>query len=176
MGEQGRFYGFPIFLLQVLGYGEKDTGLIMLSLAGFGVIVTPFVGRIIDKHGSKLPLVMGSSILLIGTALLLTYNEDSPLLWLLIIMGILGMSNGFNNISMQTALYDHIDPEETGSASGLFQTSRYLGSILSSSLLGIVFTGHLDFEHLHTVAIISLVFCAIVGGLALRLPGRLKMR
>lgn len=172
----GYFYGFPIFLLQVLHYGEKDTGLIMLALAGFGVIVTPFVGRIIDRHGSKLPLLMGASILLIGTGLLLTYNEGSPLIWLLIIMAILGMSNGFNNISMQTALYDHVEPEETGSASGLFQTSRYLGSILSSSLLGIVFTGHLDFHHLHTVAIISLVFCAIVVGLALRLPGRLKMR
>lgn len=172
----GYFYGFPILLLQVLHYGEKDTGLIMLSLAGFGVIVTPFVGRMIDRYGSKLPLVMGSTILLIGTALLLTFNEGSPLIWLLIIMGVLGMSNGFNNISMQTALYDHVEQEDTGSASGLFQTSRYLGSILSSSLLGIVFTGHLDFKHLHTVAIVSLVFCVIVVGLALRLPGRLKMR
>lgn len=170
------FYGFPILLLQVLHYGEKDTGLIMLSLAGFGVIVTPFVGRMIDRYGSKLPLVMGSSILTIGTALLLTFDADSPLIWLLIIMGILGMSNGFNNISMQTALYDHVEPEDTGSASGLFQTSRYLGSILSSSLLGIVFTGHLDFAHLHTVAIVSLIICAIVVGLAFRLPGKLKRR
>lgn len=170
------FYGFPILLLQVLHYGEKDAGLIMLSLAGFGVIVTPFVGRMIDRYGSKLPLVMGSSILTIGTALLLTFDADSPLIWLLIIMGILGVSNGFNNISMQTALYDHVEPEDTGSASGLFQTSRYLGSILSSSLLGIVFTGHLDFAHLHTVAIVSLIICAIVVGLALRLPGKLKRR
>ncbi|ASK63741.1 MFS transporter [Virgibacillus phasianinus] len=169
------FYGFPILLLQILHYNERETGLIMLSLAGFGVIVAPLAGRLIDRYGSKPPLVIGASFLTVGTALLLTYDEGSPLLWLLIIMGVLGMSNGFNNISMQTALYDHVKPEETGSASGLFQTSRYLGSILSSSLLGIVFTGQLDFEHLHLVSMVCLLICVIVFGLALRLPGRTKV-
>lgn len=170
------FFGFPTFLQQVRNYSEQHTGLIMLALAGFGVIVSPLAGRIIDKHGSKLPMVIGAALLLVGTGLLLTYHETSPLLWLLIIMAVLGMSNGFNNISMQTALYEHVKPEETGSASGLFQTSRYLGSILSSSLLGLTFNRHLDDQHLHLVAIICFVFCVIVLALALKLPGKLKVR
>lgn len=87
----------------------------MLSLAGFGVIVSPLAGRLIDKYGSKLPMVIGALLLLGGTGLLLTYNDASPLIWLLIIMAVLGMSNGFNNISAQTALYEHVDPEDTGS-------------------------------------------------------------
>lgn len=142
----------------------------MLALAGFGVIVAPISGRMIDRYGSKPPLIIGALILFIGTAMLLTLHEDSSLLWLLVIMAVLGMSNGFNNISMQTALYEHVRPEDTGSASGLFQTSRYLGAILSSSLLGIAFNRHLDTQHLHTVAIICLFFCLLVIILALRLP------
>lgn len=121
-------------------------------------------------------MVIGAALLLVGTGLLLTYHETSPLLWLLVIMAVLGMSNGFNNISMQTALYEHVKPEETGSASGLFQTSRYLGSILSSSLLGLTFNRHLDDQHLHLVAIICFVFCVIVLALALKLPGKMKVR
>ncbi|WP_339285359.1 MFS transporter [Oceanobacillus sp. FSL K6-3682] len=170
------FFGFPTFLQQVRNYSEQHTGLIMLALAGFGVIVSPLAGRIIDKYGSKLPMVIGAALLLVGTGLLLTYHETSPLLWLLVIMAVLGMSNGFNNISMQTALYEHVKPEETGSASGLFQTSRYLGSILSSSLLGLTFNRHLDDQHLHLVAIICFVFCVIVLALALKLPGKMKMK
>lgn len=170
------FFGFPTFLQQVRNYSEQHTGLIMLALAGFGVIVSPLAGRIIDKYGSKLPMVIGAALLLVGTGLLLTYHETSPLLWLLVIMAVLGMSNGFNNISMQTALYEHVKPEETGSASGLFQTSRYLGSILSSSLLGLTFNRHLDDQHLHLVAIICFVFCVIVLALALKLPGKMKVR
>lgn len=170
------FFGFPTFLQQVLHYNEQHTGLIMLSLAGFGVIVAPLAGRIIDRYGSKLPMVIGAALLLIGTGLLLTYHESSPLLWLLVIMAVLGMSNGFNNISTQTALYEHVKPEETGSASGLFQTSRYLGSILSSSLLGLTFNRHLDTQHLHIVAIVCFIFCILVLALALKLPGRMNIK
>ncbi|MGY0693474.1 MFS transporter [Virgibacillus sp. FSP13] len=166
------FFGFPTFLQQVRDYSEEHTGLIMLALAGFSVIVAPVAGRMIDRYGSKLPLVIGAFLLLIGTALLLTFQQESSLWWFLIIMSILGMSNGFNNISMQTALYEQVKPEETGSASGLFQTSRYLGSILSSCLLGLAFNSHLDIEHLHIVAATSLVFCMLVIVLALRLPGQ----
>lgn len=35
------FFGFPTFLQQVRNYSEQHTGLIMLALAGFGVIVSP---------------------------------------------------------------------------------------------------------------------------------------
>jgi len=170
------FFGFPTFLQQVLHYDAQHTGLIMLALAGFGVFIAPFAGRLIDRYGSKLPLLMGAATLLIGTALLLTFNESSPLFCLLIIMAILGTSNGFNNISMQTALFEHVKPEETGSASGLFQTSRYLGSILSSSLLGLAFNNNISFEHFHRVALICLIFCGFVLFLAMRLPGNIRLK
>src|SRR5699024_4548854 len=119
----GYFYGFPTFLQQVQGYSERDTGLIMLALASFGVLTAPIAGRMIDHLGSRIPLITGAGLLFVGTLLLLTYHSSSPLWWFLVVMSVLGMSNGFNNISMQTALYDHTAPEETGSASGLFQTS-----------------------------------------------------
>src|SRR5699024_10164779 len=90
------FFGFPTYLQQAQGYSEDHTGLIMLALAGFSVIVSPIAGQIIDRRGSKLPMVIGTVLLLIGTGLLLTYREMSPLLWLLVIMAVLGMSNGFN--------------------------------------------------------------------------------
>lgn len=170
------FFGLPTFLQQVRGYSAEHTGLIMLTLAGFGVLITPLAGRIIDQRGSKLPLVIGSFCLLIGTGLLLTYHESSPLIWLLIIMAVLGVSNGFTNIAAQTALYEHIKPEETGAASGLFQTSRYLGSILSGSFLGLTFNRQLDDAQLHFVAMICFLFCLLVVWLSLKLPGKLRLR
>lgn len=166
----GYFYGFPTFLQQVQGYSERDTGMIMLALAGFGVVTAPIAGKMIDHIGSKIPLITGAGLLFLGTILLLTYQEGSPLIWFIVVMSVLGMSNGFNNISMQTALYDHTAPKDTGSASGLFQTSRYIGAILSSSLLGIVFNKHLDLAHLHLIALISLVFAGLVIFLGFRLP------
>src|SRR5699024_12018385 len=40
------FFGLPTLLQQVRGYSESNTGLIMLALAGFSVIVTPIAGRL----------------------------------------------------------------------------------------------------------------------------------
>lgn len=170
------FFGFPTMLQQVRMYSEGQAGLIMLAFAGFGVFVTPIAGQLIDRKGSKISLVFGAFVLMVGTALLLTYDGNSPLIWLLFIMAILGISNGFSNISAQTALYEHISPEDTGSASGLFQTSRYLGAILSVSFLGISFDQHVDDEHFQFVVMISLVFSFVVAFMALRVPGRKKMR
>ncbi|MUV37896.1 putative MFS-type transporter YwoD [Lentibacillus sp. JNUCC-1] len=167
------FFGFPTFLQQVRGYSEAHTGVIMLSLAGFSVIVAPLAGRLVDHRGSKLPMFIGAVLLLAGTGLLLTYQESSPLWWLVVIMAVLGMSNGFTNISTQTALYEQVTPEETGAASGLFQTSRYMGSILSGSLLGLTFNTHLDQAHLHLVAMICFAFCLLIVGLSLKLPGKM---
>ncbi len=169
------FFGLPTFLQQARGYSAEHTGFIMLALAGFSVIVAPIVGRMIDWYGSKIPMLTGASFLLVGTGLLLSYNEASPLWWLLIIMSILGISNGFNNISAQTALYEHVPREDTGTASGLFQTSRYTGAILSGSLLGILFNQYVDTEHLHTVIVVCFIFCLLNVGLSLRLPGRQKV-
>lgn len=164
------FFGLPTLLQQVRGYSESNTGLIMLALAGFSVVVTPIAGRLIDKKGSKPAIITGAALLLIGTGLLLTYREDSGLIWLLCIMSILGISNGFNNIAAQTALYEHVNEKETGSASGLFQTSRYLGAILSGSFLGMAFDQYLDMPHFHIVVIVGFVFCFLILALTFALP------
>ena len=166
------FFGLPMFLQDVKGYSEGKTGLIMLAMAGCGVFIAPIAGRWIDKSGSKPPLIAGGVSILLGTVLLLTVGNHSPLWWLIVIMIILGISNGFNNISMQTALYDHVTPEETGSASGLFQTSRYLGSISSSTILGLLFSTQLDIGHLHKVVIVCIFGSLLVLALSLRLPGK----
>lgn len=149
------FFGLPTFLQQVRNYSEGKTGLIMLAMAGFGVIIAPIAGRWIDQSGSKPSVLLGAVTMTMGTSLLFTVHHTTSLIWLMMVIAVLGISNGFNNIAMQTALFEVVKPEETGSASGLFQTSRYMGAILSSSLLGIVFNTHMDLKHFHTVAIVS---------------------
>src|SRR5690625_846227 len=139
----------------------------MLSHAGFGVLLTQLVGRIIYYRGSNIPLVIGSVFLLIGTGLLLTYNENTIVLWLLSILALLGIGNGFTGVSSQILLYENIKDEDTGSASGLFQTSRYLGAILSGSFLGIAFNHLLDDSSLHFVAIVCFVVCLFIIGISI---------
>src|SRR5699024_5408893 len=120
--------------------------------------------------GSKTAVIVGAVLLLTGTGLLLTYQEESGLIWLLFIVSILGISNGFNNIAAQTALYEQEEEEDTGSASGLVQARRYLGAILSGSFLGMAFDQYLDMPHFHIVVIVGFFFCILILALTFALP------
>jgi EmrB/QacA subfamily drug resistance transporter len=166
------FFGMPSFLQQVRGYSDQQTGFIMLAIAGFGVFITPIAGRWIDRSGSKPAVLTGACTVLVGTILLLTVYGTTPLWWVIVVLSVLGISNGFNNISMQTALYEFVDEKETGAASGLFMTSRYLGTILSSTLLGILFDKKMSSGHFHEMAMVCLVVGVIILALSIRMPGR----
>ncbi|TCP31245.1 EmrB/QacA subfamily drug resistance transporter [Scopulibacillus darangshiensis] len=170
------FFGIPTFLQQAQHYNERDTGLIMLAVAGFGVVISPAAGQWIDRSGSKPPLLVGAVTILAGTAMLLTVHDDTSIWWMIVVLSVFGISNGFNNISMQTALYSFVKAEETGSASGLFMTSRYMGTILSSSLIGIFFSEKINSSHLHIIAYICLAASLLILILTIRMPGTHRQR
>jgi MFS family permease len=158
-------------LQNVRHFDANTTGLMMLSIAGFGIISTPLAGRWIDRSGPKPGLLFSSSMMLAGSLLLLSVQDDSSKGWMFFVFSVLGICNGFNNLGLQTALYAFVPRSQTGAASGLFMTSRYMGTILSSSLLGNVFGQTITTGQLHEMAWI----CAGLGGLILflsiRMPG-----
>lgn len=85
-------------------------------------------------------------------------------------LAVFGVSVGFNNLSLQAALYSAASHEEMGAASGLFMTSRYLGTILSTSLLGVAFGQHIGVAQPHVVAIVLAVLGALVLAQSIRSP------
>lgn len=164
------FFGIPSYLEKVHHLDAKTIGIVMLSIAGFGIIIAPLTGRWVDRSGSKPALLMGSISLLLGSMLLLTLQPTSSVPWIFFVLSVLGFSNGFNNLGLQNALYFFVPPEETGTASGLFMTSRYIGTILSSSLLGILFGKNITAGGLHMIALVSSVLGGVILLLTLRMP------
>lgn len=166
------FFGVPTFLQDKMHLDSNITGILMLAVAGFGVIIAPLAGKWIDANGSKPILLVGSVSIILGTLMLLTIRPDSSYVWIFFALSILGVSNGFNNIGMQTALYSFVTQEETGTASGLFMTSRYIGTILSSSLLGILFGKEVTTSHFHMIGVVGAIVGIAVLLLTIRMPNK----
>lgn len=162
-------FGIPSYLQQVRYYNGQEVGLIMLSISGFGILVTPIVGRWIDRSGSRTPLLVGTLFVVAGTSLLLTIHDHSTAVWIFACLSVLGISNGFQNLGLQTALYTYITPAETGIASGMFMTSRFMGTILSSSLLGTVFSNQITTKHFHSLIIGCVAISVLMLLLSLRM-------
>jgi MFS family permease len=167
------FFGMPQYLQHALGYGADATGIMMLSIAGFGVLVSPFAGRWIDRtRSSKGVLLAGSATAVAGTLLLWEFGGGASPAALFLMLAVLGCSNGFNNLGLQTALYAFVPREETGAASGLFMTSRYLGTILSSSLLGMIFGAEVTAGQFRIMAIVGAALGTALLLLTIRIPRR----
>ncbi|MBP1156892.1 MULTISPECIES: MFS transporter [unclassified Paenibacillus] len=162
-------FGIPMYLQNARHFDTQQAGLSMLFLSGFAVLITPIVARWLDNRGSEYPLLLGTLTVIAGMLLFMTVQDNSGLIWFFVALSFLGISTGINNLGLQTALYSFVSTEETGAASGLLMTSRYIGTILSSSLLGNVFGTEIATNELHSMALV----CALIGGLMLILTIRL---
>ena len=156
----GAFYALPLWFEGERGLPPRLAGLLLLPLAGLGLLATPVAVRMIARRGPAPAMVFGVGTMLVGALLMLAFRPTSPIWSLVLVCAVLGLPNGFCNLSLQSSLFDVTPPEGTGTAAGLYQTSRYLGAILSTSLLGVVFAHSVGTAGLHTVAAVMAVISA----------------
>ena len=153
------FFGLPQWLEEVRGFSPRDAGLLLLPIAGLGVLATPVAARLISRSGTRVPLLIGAVGLTTGAALLLALGPSSSLLVLVLVAVALGVPNGFNNLGLQAALYERAQPAHTGAAGGLLQTARYVGAILATALIGAMFGERASTDGLHGIALV----CVVIG-------------
>jgi MFS family permease len=167
----GIFFSLPLWLEAARGFGSGTAGVLMIPLAGVAVFATPLAARLVARSGERPALLIGAGGYVAGTLLLLTFSPSTPLWAILLVTVVLGVPIGFNNLGLQSALYGASDPERTGAAAGIFQTSRFMGAVLSTSLLGVVLADGVDTPGLHQMALI-LAGVSGVGLVASLLGGR----
>src|SRR5690606_33454763 len=126
-------------------------GLLLLPVTAVSAVVTPLSARLIGRRGPRLALVIGASVLAGSSLLLQLMDDTTPIALVAVFALLLGVPNGFNNLGLQTSLYQTAPASQTGTASGLFQTFRYLGAILSTTVLGLTFESDLTSRGLHHV-------------------------
>lgn len=166
------FFGMPTYLQDVRHFDTQETGFLMLCIAGFSVITSPITGRWVNKSGSRPPLILAGICMTAGSLLYLTLHGSSPVWWLVIVLSVLGLSNGFNNVGLQTALFRVTPREIISTASGLFQMARYMGTILSTVILSLLFGEHLSTGQLHILGILLAAIGGCVIVMSWRLPAK----
>lgn len=153
---------FPTFIQIVLGESSQMAGIVMLSLSIFAMIMTPIATRWMERAGFRIPLLASVLVGLVGVVLLFTVKDDSLLIWVGVVLAVTGISNGIQNIGLQNLLYTYIAPEESGIASGLLMTSRFIGNILASSIYGVAFATGMSVANMSTMAIALLVVAVVL--------------
>jgi MFS family permease len=159
------FIALPLWLQQARGLPPYEAGLLLLPVAGLGILVAPLTAWSVARSGHRPVLIAGALALLAGSVLLLLLGPATPL-WGIAAAGmVFGLPSTMNTIGLQSALYEAAPPEAMGAAGGLFQTCRYIGAMLSGVVIGQVFASGTTTAELHMLAalLVGLSACLLVG-------------
>ncbi|WML39280.1 MFS transporter [Neobacillus sp. OS1-2] len=151
------FFGLPSYFQEVLGLSVEHSGLLMLFMSGVSILISTVSGKWIDHAGVNRPIMIGSFISIIGALIFTLFFVNATYLIIGVILSILGLSYGIGNVVLQVAMLKESPKEIIGTTSGLFQTCRYLGSILSSIILGLVFGAGVSADHMKVIGGVLIV-------------------
>jgi MFS family permease len=159
----------PLALGQYAGWDSARIGLALAVMSAGSVVLSPIGGRLADRYGRRLPTVAGMALLALGL-LPMALGGAGVAGLLLGGLALAGAGLGLGSPGLQTSAVEAVGPAEAGVAAGVFSTSRYLGSIVGSSLLA----GLMAPSGAGATAVFALALGAAVGATlaALALPGR----
>ena len=147
-GMYSSFVLIPQFVetpvLNGYGFGSSVTqaGLFLIPSTFAMMVASPLGGRLSGRFGSKVPLVLGSTITMLAFVLLAVAHSAHWQVYLAALL--LGVGIGFAFASMANLIVEAVRPDQTGIATGMNTVMRTIGgaiggqvaaSILAASLL-----------------------------------------
>jgi EmrB/QacA subfamily drug resistance transporter len=141
------FAGFlflnALYLQDVRGYSPLHAGLLTLPMAAMTAVLPPISGRMVARHGARLPLVIGGLGIATGGGLLLALDVDTPLVLIVVAYVVFGIGFGMVNAPITNTAVSGMPLAQAGVAAGVASTSRQVGSALGVAVLGSLVTAQL---------------------------------
>jgi EmrB/QacA subfamily drug resistance transporter len=131
-----------LYLQDVRGFSALDAGLCTLPLAAMTMILPPFSGRFVARHGTRVPLLIAGTALMLAPLLLTGITPTTPLWLLFLSYLVFGIGFGFVNAPITNTAISGMPASQAGVAGAIASTSRQVGSTIGIALVGaIVGTG-----------------------------------
>jgi MFS family permease len=162
------FLGLPSYFQDGLHLSVGYSGLLMLLVTGMGIITAPLIGRWIDKSGVNRPILTGNMLIVIGALLLWIFFEHVPVIVIALIVSLIAAGCSFGNVTLQVAMLEASSANIVGVSTGLYQTCRHFGSILSAVSLGLIFGAQFNPENFKTLIIVFIAAGVVVVLLGVR--------
>ena len=135
-----------MFFLQLSrGLTPTESALLMIPMAVAAGILSPLAGKLLDRIDARLLLVPGMlmvSLSLVWYALLM--NMDSPIWALLLPSALMGAGQAGMWGPLATTATRNLAPRWAGAGSGIYNTTRTVGSVLGSASIAAFMQARLE--------------------------------
>jgi EmrB/QacA subfamily drug resistance transporter len=137
IGMLGIFLPFSIYLQSVLGFSALKAGLTLAPASVIAMFVAPVAGRMSDRIGGKYILLVGLTLFSLGTAWLALIAQPTSAWYDFVAPQVaMGFGIGCTFAPMTTVAMRGINPRMAGAASGVFNTTRQVGSVIGTAGVG----------------------------------------
>jgi hypothetical protein len=137
----GAMYIGQQFLQNVLSYSTLDSGVAILPLVIFMVLVAPQSAKLVESHGSRFTLLVGYLFCLFGfLTMLLLWKESIPYWKVGLAYAFIGVGVGFAGTPASHSLTGSVPVKREGMASGTADLQRDFGGAIMTSIFGALLT------------------------------------
>lgn len=128
-----------LYFQQIHGMGPMQAGFMMIPQALVAVLLSPSIGRLVDKRNPNSMAALGfgiSSLSILGLSLMMIF--DAPIWVALVSMFFLGVGNSLIWAPNSTSTMRDLPGRFMGAGSGVYNTTRQLGSVMGAAAIGAV--------------------------------------
>jgi EmrB/QacA subfamily drug resistance transporter len=129
-----------LYLQEVRDLSPLHAGLATVPMAAMTVIAAPLSGRIVGRHGPRVPLVLSGVCTVTACALLIGIEPTTPFARLFAAYVIFGLGFGFVNTPITNTAVSGMPRAQAGVAAAIATTSRQVGQTLGVAVIGAIVT------------------------------------
>ncbi|WP_063713752.1 DHA2 family efflux MFS transporter permease subunit [Amycolatopsis nigrescens] len=131
-----------LYLQTARGYSPLQAALVLLPSAVLTAVGSAVAGRLSDRIGGKFVLLAGLAMLALGLVVLVALARADSGVWALLPgLLIIGLAGGATFAPLQQVTMAGVEPDLAGAASGVASTTRQVGGVLGTAVLGAVLSG-----------------------------------
>jgi EmrB/QacA subfamily drug resistance transporter len=147
LGSSGVPFLIPLFFQIILGYSPLEAGLMMIPIAGAGIVVKRFATAWIERLGYRNVLVVNTFIVGATIASFCFISSEQPF-WLRILqLAFFGLVNSLQFTGMNSLTLKDIEKSRTASGNSLFSMVQMLAMSFAVAIAGVLLNSFMQRYH-----------------------------
>lgn len=151
------FFFTALYLAAVVGYSGYRIALEFVPMTLAMIAAAGLAGRRVALRGPRLPMAEGC--VLAGAGILLSevlLSAARPSLWLMATLALAGFGFGTSVVPVTSVTLGEVPPERSGMAASATNTSRELGAVFGTAVLGALVNAHLTADLTHRLRVLKI--------------------